>query len=199
MEKGALCSMLWSVSEEHVCALPRPLSPAASAKWIKKKPLLGSALELWPLTKKMKSVLSKLHMHPHMQIYTRMPPTHMHILHRSMRSALEGFPIEVSIMTDTSFLFTGMNSNPFLFPLWLWPLTSLAMSLDGSLLWSYPSSLIEFILSLSFAGVFERPCFSSLTRGRQAVCVCLRNVSPAFTLLSTQLTPHLLREKEIIF
>lgn len=36
VEKGALCSMLWSVSEEHVCALPRPLSPAASAKWIKK-------------------------------------------------------------------------------------------------------------------------------------------------------------------
>ncbi len=123
--------------------------------------------------------------------------THMHIHHRSMRSALEGFLIEVSIMTDNSFLVTGINSNLFLFPLWLWPLTLLAMcgALDGSGLWSYPSSLIEFILSLSFAGVFERLCFSSLTRGRQSVCVCLHNVSPAFILSSAQHTPHLVRER----
>ncbi len=50
-------------------------------------------------------------------VYTCMPPTHMHILRRSIISALEGFLIEVSIMTDNSFLVTGMNSNPFLFPL----------------------------------------------------------------------------------
>lgn len=99
-----------------------------------------------------------------------------------------GFLIEVSIMTDNGFLVTGMNSIPFLFPLCLWPLTSLAMcgAPDGSGLWCYPSSLIEFIHSLSFVCVFESICFSSLTWGRQSVCVCLRNVSPAFTLSSAQ-------------
>lgn len=44
----------------------------------KKKPLLGSALGLWPVTKKMKCVLSKLQMHTHMQICLHMHATHPH-------------------------------------------------------------------------------------------------------------------------
>lgn len=133
-----------------------------------------------------------------------MAPTHMHILCRSNWSAPEGFLVEGSITSIGKYnglLVTGMNSDLFLFPLWSWPLTSLAMcgALNGSGLWSYPSSAIEFIHRLSFAGVFERLCFSSVTWGKQSVCVCLRNVSPAFTFLSAlhHTTSHLLRGKII--
>lgn len=118
-----------------------------------KKSLLGSAIGHWLLTNKIEGFLSKT-----AYVSSHAEDTHAtaHV-HISMWSALQRFLTELSVMADKGFLVIGMKSISLLFPLGLWPLTSLPLcgALDDSWLWIYPSAIIEFIHTLFLKASFS--------------------------------------------